>query len=54
MREWVTRHPELVGAFFAGVVAWGAFNAYRAGMAVGELRMMDGGAARAASEALGG
>lgn len=54
MREWVIRHPYLTGAAFAALVGFGAFNAFRAGLAVGMMRVLDGDAARLASEALGG
>lgn len=54
MRDWIIRHPYLIGAAFAALVGAGAFNAFRGGMVVGEMRATNSEAYRLASEALGG
>lgn len=52
--KFAVRHPLVIGAFFAVLAGFGTLNAYRAGVAVGEARVLAGDAARLASEALGG
>ena len=53
-REFVVRHPVLIGLLFATLVGAGAYNSFRAGMTYAELRAAVGEQARAASESLGG
>lgn len=50
----LARHPSAVGVLFAAIAAYSAWNAYKTGMRMQELRELTGEAARAASEALGG
>lgn len=54
LAEWLIRHPAAVGLAFALVAAVSAYDAYRAGLAFGQLRAELADHARAASEALGG
>ena len=53
-RDWLVRHPALVGAFFGALVGAAGFNVFRAGMTYADLRAHVGEQARQASEALGG
>jgi hypothetical protein len=54
MREWIIRHPDLVGVFLAGIAAWTAFEIYDAGRIIGTVRAFQGERDFAASRALGG
>lgn len=53
-REFLARHPVLVGVVFATLTGMCAYNAFRAGVTYAEIRRLAGEQARAASEALGG
>jgi hypothetical protein len=44
-------HPQVIALFFGFLCGYAAYNAFRGGMA---LQFLQGDAARAASEALGG
>lgn len=54
LAELIARYPHAPGLVFAAIGAFGAWNAYHAGMRAQEIRCMVGDSARAASEALGG
>lgn len=54
MREWILRHPELAGAVLAALAASAFLDMFRAGVALGEARALNGELDRLASEALGG
>lgn len=47
-------HPAATAVAVAVLMGWAGLNAYRIGLLMGEIRMLHGDAARAASEALGG
>ena len=53
-RDFLVRHPGLVGLAFAALVGACGLNAFRAGMTYAALRAAVGEQAREASEALGG
>ena len=53
-RDWLVRHPGLVGLAFAVLVGACGFNTFRAGVTYADLRASVGDHARAASEAMGG
>lgn len=52
--EFMARHPVLIGAIFAVVAGFGAYNTFKAGMTYAGLRVAVADHARVASEALGG
>lgn len=54
MREWILRHTDLVGLALAALAASAAMDVFRAGVAIGEARALEGELDRLASEALGG
>ena len=54
LAEFIARHHTAVGIGLAVIAGYSAWNAYRCGMRVQEIRVMVGDSARAASEALGG
>ena len=53
-RDFLVRHPGLVGLAFAALVGACGLNAFRAGMTYADLRAAVGEQARVASEAMGG
>jgi hypothetical protein len=53
-RKYLVRHPALVAVAFAFLVGTSTYNAFHAGIRIGDLRAQLSDHARAASEALGG
>jgi hypothetical protein len=53
-QRWSLAHPVLVGWVFGGIVGFGAYNAFRGGLAYAQLRQNVSDAAFSASEGLGG
>lgn len=54
MREWITRHPNLIGVALGAWAAWVAIEAFEAGRQVGAAHALGADLDRLASESLGG
>jgi hypothetical protein len=54
VRDWIIRHPDLIGCFLAGIIAWQVLEVYDAGRIIGTARALQGQRDYAASQALGG